>query len=80
MATKPPKHEQANDRRNFFEPEQIPFEKKTGPAQIRIQDICRPGLIRYHNSKRTRHTTNFEFNMNQGTTSSMNPVDKVSQG
>ena len=32
--------------RNFFEPEQLALEKKTGPGQFRTQDFCRSRRIR----------------------------------
>ena len=40
LAIKPTKHKQTNNRPTFFELEYSPFEKKTGPGQIRIQEIC----------------------------------------
>ena len=43
------------------------FKKKTGPGQIRNQELCHPTRIRYHQAKCARCTTKFEFNMNQGT-------------
>ena len=51
--------------------------KKTDPDHTPTQDLCRPRRIRYHQAKRARDTTNFEFIMNQGTASSMSPVDIV---
>ena len=35
----------------LFDTEYFPFEKKTGPGQIRTQDLCRPRHIRYLQAK-----------------------------
>ena len=57
--------------RTFFEPEHLPFEKKTGPRKIGTQDLCRPRRIHYHQGKFARDT---KCIMNQCTTRS--PMDK----
>ena len=74
--------------RNFFEPKQLPGPSQIRtPDQaysflnrnnylVLVRFGPRTRRIRYHWAKPARHTTNFEFIMNQGTTSSMSPVDK----
>ena len=57
--------------RTFFEPEHLPFEKKTGPRKIGTQDFCHPRRIHYHQGKCARDT---KCIMNQCTTRS--PMDK----
>ena len=39
MARKPTKHKQTNNRPNFFDPEYVAFEKKTGPGLIRTRHL-----------------------------------------
>ena len=51
---------------NFFETEYFSFEKKTGPGQIRTQDMCRPKNIRYPQAKLTGNVKIFEYVMKQG--------------
>ena len=77
MVTKSTTHKQTNERPIFFfETEQLPFEKKTGPGQIQTMDICRPRRIRYTRLN-AQETTKVEFIMCHGTTSLMAPVDIV---
>ena len=67
MASKPKKHKQTINRpKTLIETEYFPFEKKTGPLQIRTQDLCHPSRIRYLQAKCARNAKKFEFYVSQG--------------
>ena len=81
VETKSTKHKQTNNRPKFSLNRNIYSLNKTGPGQIRTEDLWRTRRIRYHQAKCARETTKVEFIMSQGTTMSpMSLVDKVFHG
>ena len=67
MVTKSTKHEQTNKPRIFLK-RKIFRLKKTGPGQIRTQDLCHPSQpkrIRCINNKRTEDASKFQFIMHR---------------
>ena len=52
VATKPTKQTPRNNKPTMFSDRNIArLRKKTGPVQIRTQDLCRPRRIRYFQTK-----------------------------
>ena len=53
-------------RQFSFETEHLPFEKKTGPGQIRTQSLYRPRHISYLQAKLPGNAKKFEYIMKHG--------------
>ena len=55
------------------------LKKKTGPSQIRTQDLCRPRHIRYLQAKTAGNAKKIEYIMKQGRDESKRPVESFGQ-
>ena len=68
LATKPTKHKQTNNKPTIFLKRNISrLKKKTGPGQIRPQNLCRPRRIRNLQSNCSWDDWKFEFIMSLDT-------------